>query len=823
MNLVSVALPIRVKATDQLYDYSLPAEMVARPGDTVEVPFGARVLPGFVMDVRDEELSLSPSGEPVIEIQAGDGAAMRRIVVKPIRRVVDAGEPPLPGEWADMVRFLRSRYLSSWGAAVQTVMPAVSRPKERVFVTFGGSDRSAPLPPSVLDYLCRHKRIDKATLATLAGVNAAMLERWLADGTLALVREVEARMREVLVRTVTLTDFCAGRPPALESLRGERQKLVLKTLYDAGGRAEWADLVAWTGVTLAVVRSLAKRGLVGITEVARDAEGGASGTEAPQTLTADQQSVWDEIQAQRIQTHPKPILLHGVTGSGKTEVYLHAIAATLASGKGAIVLLPEIALTAQMTARFRLRFGDQVAVLHSGLSEREKYQEWLRIRRSTARVVLGARSAVFAPVCDLGLIVVDEEHETTYKQDHDPRYVVREVAAWRARQTGAQALLGSATPSLEAMVRAESGRYHLLSLPVRVGDRPLPEVTVVDMRHEQSAGGQPLFSQRLVRALSDRLARGEQSILFLNRRGFATVLLCRDCGDVATCPACDISLTLHRAANERLMCHFCGHVERLPEHCPHCGSHRIRPFGAGTERVEAELLERFSGIRVIRMDVDTTSAKGSHERLLSEFGRREADVLLGTQMIAKGLDFPGVTLVGVIAADTALRVPDFRAAERTFQLLVQVAGRAGRHALPGEVVIQTFAPEHYAIQTAARQDYHAFYEMELAARRTMRYPPFTEICKFLVAHEEESVARDQAQRLHHQLATRLSGDPHIRLLPAVPSTMARLRYQYRYQVVVVYPSFKTVQPALSAAFAEASSAVPPDVLLHIDVNAFSLM
>jgi len=823
MILVSVALPIRAKATDQLYDYSLPAELEARPGDAVEVPFGGRVLPGFVIAVRDVELPVSPAGDPVIELPAGEGAAPRRIIIKPVRRVVDADEPALPGEWADMVRFLRSRYLSSWGAAVQTVMPAVSRPQERVFVTSGGHDRSSQLPPSVVDYLGRHKRVDKSALVRLEGVSASLLEKWLADGTLTLVRQVEARLREVLVRTVTLTDFCAGRPPAYESLRGERQRLVLKTLYDAGGRAEWVDLVAWTGVTLAVVRALAKRGWVGITEVARDPGGGVGGNEAPQTLTADQQSVYDQIQTQRTQAHPTPILLHGVTGSGKTEVYLHAIAATLATGKGAIVLLPEIALTAQMTARFRLRFGDQVAVLHSGLSEREKYQEWLRVRRSRARVVLGARSAVFAPVRDLGLIVVDEEHETTYKQDHDPRYVVREVAVWRAGQTGALALLGSATPSLEAMVRAQSGPYRLLSLPARVEDRPLPEVAVVDMRHEQSAGGQPLFSQRLVKALSDRLSRGEQSILFLNRRGFATVLLCRDCGEVATCPACDISLTLHRASNERLMCHFCGHAESLPEHCPHCGSHRIRPFGAGTERVEAELLERFAGIRVIRMDVDTTSAKGSHERLLSEFGRREADVLLGTQMIAKGLDFPGVTLVGVIAADTALRVPDFRAAERTFQLLVQVAGRAGRHALPGEVVIQTFAPEHYAIQTASRQDYHAFYEMELAARRTMRYPPFTEICKFLVAHEDESVARDHAGRLYRQLAARLSGDPQIRLLPAVPSTMARLRYQYRYQVVVVYPSFKAVQPALSAAFAEASSAVPPDVLLHIDVNAFSLM
>lgn len=803
---------MRAKPLDKLYDYFASEALGLRLGDCVEAPFGARRVEGYVMSLRmatDMQVATGHLGDE------GEGPALRELV-----RSHDSEEKPLPVEWVPMITFLRTRYFCSWVAALQTVMPAVTRVAEERYLTLGDLGARHSLTSPMVQMLEGGRSVTQKRFGERFGLSDEQITRLVAQGWLVRSRTTNPRRKPRVLPCLTLV------PDALHGaagIRSVKQQALIAALSERKGQALWRDLARATGVEMAVARALERRGVLVITEVPEEQAVGEEDREEGFTLTGEQAAAVSEIAQALVTRDLTPIVLKGVTGSGKTEVYLQAIAHTLAHGRTAVVLLPEIALTTQMTERFRRRFGDRVAVLHSGLSDAKKYAQWQRIRRGEAPVVLGARSAVFAPLADIGLIVMDEEHETSYKQDRDPRYVTREVAIWRSRQTGAVTVLGSATPSMESMYRATMGHYRLLTLGQRVGARPLPEVEVVDMRRSDSGGQQSLFSRSLQREIALRLERKEQSILFLNRRGYSTILLCRDCGEVATCPSCDISLTLHRAHGAQLRCHFCGYRENQRTQCASCGSDRIRAFGAGTQRVESELLERYPGIRVIRMDVDTTSAKGAHERMLSEFARKEADVLLGTQMIAKGLDFPSVTLVGVIAADTALRVPDFRAAERTFQLLVQVSGRAGRHELPGKVVVQTFAPEHYAIQTAAAQDYDHFFELELATRAAMRYPPYTEICKFLVASHAETEARLHAQRLHDRLCEALHSLSDVKILAAVPATFARLRDQFRYQIILIYPSFHQVRPYLQSAYQEALQAAGSDVLIHIDINAHSLM
>ncbi len=413
-------------------------------------------------------------------------------------------------------------------------------------------------------------------------------------------------------------------------------------------------------------------------------------------LLPDQQTACKKITAA---TGQETFLIHGVTGSGKTEIYLQTIEAKLKEGKEAIVLVPEISLTPQMVERFKSRFGSEVAVLHSALSSGEKYDEWRKIERKEARVVVGARSAVFAPFENLGIIIIDEEHEASYKQEDNPRYHARDVAIWRATKYQCPVVLGSATPSLESFARAKKGVYTLIELPSRVNDRAMPEVSVVDMREELRKENRTEFSTELLEKIKDRIAKKEQTVLMLNRRGYSSFVMCRDCGYVVECPNCDISLTYHQSSNQ-MKCHYCGHEERVPQKMSELRGEHIRYFGTGTQKVEESLTKLIPEARVIRMDVDTTRTKGAHEKLLKSFRNHEADILLGTQMIAKGLDFPDITLVGVLNADTMLHLPDFRASERTFQLLTQVSGRAGRHERTGEVIVQSYNPEHYSIEFA---------------------------------------------------------------------------------------------------------------------------
>src|SRR5699024_2281879 len=501
------------------------------------------------------------------------------------------------------------------------------------------------------------------------------------------------------------------------------------------------------------------------------------------TLTDQQAVALRQIQAAIEAQKQETFLLYGVTGSGKTEVYLQAIDDVLQAGKEAIVLVPEISLTPQMVERFKGRFGSDVAVMHSALSVGERYDEWLKVQRKEVKVVVGARSAIFAPFENVGIIIIDEEHESTYKQEETPRYHARDVAIKRAEMNNCPVILGSATPTLESYARSLKDVYTLLILSERTNQQAMPKVDVIDMRAELHAGNRTMFSRQLMAGMKERIAKGEQIVLLLNRRGYSNFALCRDCGHVEQCPNCDISLTYHKG-HHRLKCHYCQHEMPMSKTCPQCEGDAIRFFGTGTERVEEELTKLMPEVGIIRMDVDTTRRKGAHERLLNKFANQEADILLGTQMIAKGLDFENVTLVGVLAADSMLHLPDFRSSEKTFQLLTQVSGRAGRHELPGNVIIQTYTPEHYSIQLASKYDFTSFYQHEMSMRHTFLYPPYVFLVLLTISDENEQTVIRTAQQIHQGLMKQLEQGTMI--LGPVPSPITRVKNRYRYQLILKY-------------------------------------
>ena len=594
-----------------------------------------------------------------------------------------------------------------------------------------------------------------------------------------------------------------------EIIRLRRSETHLSTLefLKREGESVWLGWVyAQTNAKLDTLRDLEAHGLIRLEEeeVYRDPLAGRTFAphEAP-ALTADQERVWECVSRSLGQEQGERFLLHGVTGSGKTEIYLRALEAVLALGRGGIVLVPEIALTPQTIARFASRFPGRVAVQHSGLSAGERYDQWRQIRSRHFPVVVGTRSALFAPIPNLGLIIIDEEHDASYKQDVEPRYHARDAAMKLAELTGATLLLGSATPDVLSYTRAEKGTYTLLELPQRIvvqqqndvrrsplaapiaeGDG-LPPVEIVDMRDELRVGNRSIFSRTLSAAIAGALAAGEQVILFLNRRGTSTFVMCRDCGEVIKCSHCNVSLTYH-AKGEALRCHHCNREVSAPTHCPQCGSVRIKFFGIGTEKVAALTQEAFPEARLLRWDRDMTRDKGAHERIMTEFMNHEADILIGTQMIAKGLDLPLVTVVGVISADTALYLPDFRSGERTFQLLTQVAGRAGRSDLGGRVFIQTYTPDHYAIRAAGRHDFATFFGEEMTFRRAQGYPPYSRLARLLYVHPNEARCRQQSESLYHELQGRIArmGLPETSLIGPAPCFLSRIKGKYRWQLVV---------------------------------------
>lgn len=620
---------------------------------------------------------------------------------------------------------------------------------------------------------------------------------------------------------IALVDPEAARA-ALDRLaaRAPKQAAIVAYLLRTGKPATLAELEQEAGANPASARALVEKGLAVETrlELWRKAIVSPSRPRALHELNAAQKEAVDAIARALSRGEARRFLLEGVTGSGKTEVYLQAMARAVAEGKGAILLVPEIALTPQTIAYFHAYFGDKVAVLHSRLSLGERYDEWTRIYRGDVPIVIGARSAVFAPVRNLALIILDEEHETSYKQEESPRYHARDVAWARAQREGALLVLGSATPAVEVRAAADAGDYVHLRLPFRVHARPLPRVEVVDMRDELLAGNRSIFSRLLYQKLGETLERGEQALLFMNRRGFASFLLCRECGHAPRCRACEVSLTLHLPST--LRCHYCDFVQDAPERCPQCGGPYLRPFGGGTQRIEQEVHKAFPFARPVRMDVDTTARKGAHARIVEAFSRGEHDVLIGTQMVAKGLHFPGVTLVGVVSADVGLHFPDFRAAERTFQLLSQVAGRAGRGRQAGEVVIQTYAPDHYAIRAAAAHDYEGFYRAELAYRRRAGYPPFAALVRCLWSGEDEPAVIQEAQAAALRLGQGLPAG--VEAVGPSPAPISRLQGRFRWHLVLKGEP-EPVMKAARRIKEEHEAQGRADVRLAVDVDPVGML
>ncbi|MCL6453032.1 MAG: primosomal protein N' [Alicyclobacillus sp.] len=789
-----VVVDVRTKALDRPFDYAVPEALTddVKPGVRVLVPFGRQNCLGYVVGVA--RAAGAPADRPL----------------KPVASVLDE-RPVLTPELLALTEWLTERYVCTRLEAIQAALPGAFRIvlQERYRRTSRAVAKDVPDAVRRLADTLAAAAQSTAQLVARHGAGAWLtLQQAIALGLVEPVAVVRDRVSE---RTAA---YLVAAQPAHALLAAEvarrnrapRQASVLQQLRTEGTPADgtlWLEL-SQHGLRPSdpAVKALTAAGLVKVerrVQLRRPASLPTSSSREPGlTLTPWQQRAVASI-TERL-TSGGQVLLHGVTGSGKTEVYLQSIARCLDGGRSAIVLVPEISLTPQMVARFTERFGDRVAVLHSALSAGERRDAWLLAAGAGPVVVIGARSAVFAPVQSLGLLVIDEAHEPSYKQEETPFYDAREVAQWRAEQAGAALVLGSATPSLAEMARVERGEATLVTLPERVNRQPLPPVEVVDMRDELKAGNRSLFSRALYDGLMAAIGENRQAILFLNRRGYSAFLLCRNCGYRADCPNCDISLTVHRSRSDTwLLCHYCGHTAPVPDVCPDCGADALRPFGVGTQQVEAQLQQLQPGWRTLRMDVDTTSRKGAHQEIIRRFGAGEADVLIGTQMVAKGLDFPRVAFVGVVSADTMLAVPDYRANERAFSLLTQVAGRAGRADVPGRTVIQTYQPDHHAIQAAARHDFAAFYRRERAARETYGYPPFCELAVMMATHSDAALAEGAARRFERELRRRLEPSDAT-VLPACRSSIGRVENRYRYQVVVKYQEWRRVQRAVREAY-----------------------
>ncbi len=598
--------------------------------------------------------------------------------------------------------------------------------------------------------------------------------------TVLPVKKKEAIRQKKDVELILSPSVAAAELAALRARKGHSmaKEQLLAELIDKGS-IPWELLVEKLHIPTSVIRDCEKRAWLRVvsTRTYRDPVANHRAEHKQVVLNAEQQAAVDAVLADRAEGLARTYLLHGVTGSGKTQVYMELLEACLAEGKSAIVLIPEIALTYQTVMRFIGRFGSTVSIINSRMSPAERFDQFERAKAGDIRIIVGPRSALFTPFSDLGLIVIDEEHEGTYKSETVPRYHARETAIARAKLSGASVVLGSATPSLESFYRASTGEYRLLSLSKRVEERPLPECEVIDMRQELKEGNRSVLSRRLHELIADRLAKKEQTMLFVNRRGLLSFVSCRACGHVLKCPHCDVSMSLHRGGE--LHCHYCGHKQPQPTACPECGSKYIGGFKAGTQRFEELVAEAFPEARILRMDMDTTKGKGGHQEILEAFANQEADILIGTQMIVKGHDFPNVTLVAALAADTSLAASDFRASERTFQLLTQAAGRAGRGTRPGQVIFQTYQPEHFAIQAAKAQDYHSFYETELAYRRLLSYPP----ASHMLLLQLSSVNEAQVAKLAAELAAYMEVlDDQVVLIGPTDASIAKVADVYRKHI-----------------------------------------
>ena len=791
MAIAKIIVDVPLMQTDQPYSYRIPEEFEGRleVGMRVHVPFGKgnRLIQGIVLGLK------SQSDEEEMEQD-----------LKDIAEVLDFS-PVLTQEQLWLAEELRKSVFSYKISILKAMLPGFlnssydkilypleglnQEDRERLF----GSEDS--LAFSSLD-LGKQAEMMHLTRKGLLGLEYQAIDQkkvktqpWY-EVDLVQLEGVEISTRAK--KKLELRDYLLSHPESAS----------LASLLESYSREQVNFFVEQGAVTIFQK------------EVQRSASY-FEGIEAsqPLELNPEQRQARDAV-VSAIGSHQPPFLLQGITGSGKTEVYLQIIQGALDKGKTAILLVPEISLTPQMTERFIARFGEKVAILHSGLSNGEKYDEWRKVERGDAQVVVGARSAIFAPLKNLGVMIIDEEHEATYKQDSNPRYHAREVAILRAQYNQAALVLGSATPSLESRARAGKGVYQHLRLTQRANPlATIPEVQVIDFRDYIGQNETSNFTPPLLEAIQYRLAKKEQVVLMLNRRGYSSFVMCRECGTVDTCPNCDISLTLHMDT-KTMNCHYCGFSKDIPQVCPNCKSRSIRYYGTGTQKAYDELAELFPQARILRMDVDTTRKKGSHQTLLDQFGRGEADILLGTQMIAKGLDFPNVTLVGVLNADTALNLPDFRSSERTFQLLTQVAGRAGRAEKAGQVLIQSYNPQHYAIRFAKDQDYEGFYAYEMGIRRQLGYPPYYFTIGITLSHKKEEEVVKRAYEVMNILRSGLSETSNI--LGPTPKPIARTHNLYHYQILIKYRLEDELGPTLNQVLALTQERENSELRLSID-------
>ena len=804
-----VIVDVPTMQTDQPFTYLVPENLNEQlaVGMRVEVPFGNgnRHVQGFV-------LAIEPMAATVLD--------ETNVQLKELVAVLDL-KPVLNTEMLALADYMKEKTFAFKITCLQTMLPSVMRADYQKYIYL--TDELSEELQDQLFYGLEEISWDQAQERGLLPQLMALRKQQKVD----IRYEVTTRNKVKMVRFIQAAkEFEQLEEIRLGLRKGAKKKEQLLYYLQRLGTEKVTAVkeMKELGFSTALLNEAAKNGWLTFVEKEAYRDPFANQTFEKTTalsLNAEQQvaveTILQSVQEQQSQTY----LLEGITGSGKTEVYLQVIAEVLNQGKTAIMLVPEISLTPQMVQRFKSRFGEHVAVMHSGLSQGEKYDEWRKIERGEAEVVVGARSAIFAPIENIGVIIIDEEHEASYKQEETPRYHARDLAIWRSEYHHCPVVLGSATPSLESRARAQKNVYQRLRLTQRANQAAtLPTIDVVDMRQEVENGNVSSFSMSLQEKLQERLEKNEQSVLLLNRRGYSSFVMCRDCGYVLPCPNCDISLTLHMDS-KTMKCHYCGHEERIPYRCPNCGQDKIRYYGTGTQKVEEELQTLLPDSRILRMDVDTTRRKGAHEKILRTFGEGQADILLGTQMIAKGLDFPNVTLVGVLNADTALNLPDFRSSERTFQLLTQVSGRAGRAEKPGEVIIQSFNPEHYAIQLAKAQDYEDFYTKEMYIRHRGDYPPYYFTVQITASHPEENEAAKQMFQIARKLKQGLS--PQAILLGPTPNAIMRVNNRYFYQVIIKYKQEPMLQPLLKEILTDTQRATARGLKLSIDAEPMNFI
>lgn len=802
MRIAKVIVDVQAKAINQTFDYAIPERFqeILTEGMRVIVPFGPRKITGFVVGIKTDS----------------DFDRLKEII-----DVLDI-HPVLTTELLELGKWVAEDTVTMYITAYQAMLPQVLKAQYKKELI---RNTAEPLAPELENLFAGRDVISYEEFAH-STIAYSKLQQAIQATDISINYLVKSKVTKKLVTIIEPNKASYQLEEALMDMsqQAKKQRQLLSFFIQHPEPIEQAKLFQITNTNRTVLKALLEKKLV--TEYKKETYRNPYDDDAfertfPLKLTEEQEQALAPIKKKIDQEEHDVFLVHGVTGSGKTEIYLQAIQGVIEKGKEAIVLVPEIALTPQMVNRFKGRFGSNVAVMHSALSNGEKYDEWRKIQAKEVKVVVGARSAIFAPFENIGIIIIDEEHETTYKQEDQPRYHARDVAIKRGQFHHCPVVLGSATPTLESFARAKKGVYQLQTLAKRTNNQQMPTVEIVDMRQELHEGNRSMFSTVLKEKMESVLERGEQIVLLLNRRGYSTFVMCRDCGHVKECPHCDIAMTYHKNSNQ-LKCHYCSYEEQMPLFCPECNSDLIRYFGTGTQRVEESLTALMPHARVIRMDVDTTRKKGAHEKLLKQFAEKQADILLGTQMIAKGLDFANVTLVGVLTADSMLHLPDFRSSEKTFQLLTQVSGRAGRHELAGQVIVQTYTPEHYSIQLASEYDYDQFFLQEMKIRRSFRYPPYVYLALITVSHPNHVRAVQLTQRIAQLLRKVIQEDSIV--LGPTPSPIARVKDRYRYQCMIKYKNEPKLRGYIKKIIDQFADEVrKEDLLITVDMQPYHMM